>query len=68
MPQARRQNKSHLGTDNFDSSVVQAAWAYHRQIGAGDAKGYVPIEVAAFVAGACWAKQVLKSGEEKDKI
>jgi hypothetical protein len=34
-----------------DSSVVQAAWAYHRQIG-GHAKGNVPVEVAAFIAGA----------------
>ena len=66
MPQFCRQNKSHLGTDDFDSSVVEAAWAYHRQIGAGYAKGNVPVEVAAFIAGACWAKQVLL-GEEENK-
>lgn len=43
--------------DNFDSSVIEAAWAYHVQIRAGPAKGCVPVEVAAFIAGACWAKQ-----------
>jgi hypothetical protein len=63
MRKARRRSKSNLGTDNFDSSVIEAAWAYHRQIGAGHAKGHVPVEVAAFIAGACWAKQVLKSQE-----
>jgi hypothetical protein len=35
---ARRQSKTNLGTDNFDSSVVEAAWTYHQQIEAGDAK------------------------------
>ena len=54
-----RQPKPDLGTENFDSAVVQAAYTYHRQIGAGHAKGNVPIEVAAFSAGACWAKEVL---------
>ena len=62
-----RQSDSNLGTDNFDSSVVEAAWTYHQQIDAGDAKGHVPVEVAAFIAGACWAKQVLKSGEKEDR-
>jgi hypothetical protein len=61
----RQQSKPSLGTENFDSSVVQAAWAYHRHIG-GHAKGNVPVEVAAFIAGACWAKEVLV-GERKDK-
>jgi hypothetical protein len=59
MRQAGRQSNLNLGTDDFDSSVVEAAWAYHVQIRAGNAKGYVPVEVAAFIAGACWAKQVL---------
>jgi hypothetical protein len=25
--------------------MAEAAWAYHLEIGAGDAKGYVPVEV-----------------------
>jgi hypothetical protein len=66
MRNTRRQLERDLGTDDFDSSVVQAAWAYHRQIGAGHAKGNVPVEVAAFIAGACWAKEELV-GERKDK-
>jgi hypothetical protein len=64
MPNERRQPKPDLGTDNFDSSVFQAAWAYHQQIGAGNAKGNVPVEVAAFIAGACWA-QLLEGGEKE---
>jgi hypothetical protein len=51
MRTAQRQSTSDLGTDNFDSSVVEAAWAYHRRIGAGGVKGYIPVEVAAFIAG-----------------
>ena len=56
------ESKSNLGTDNFDSSVVQAAWAYHMQIGVGGPKSNVSVELAAFIAGACWAKQVLVGG------
>ena len=59
MRHQRRQPKPNLGTEDFDSAVVEAAWAYHVQIRAGNAKGYVPVELAAFIAGACWAKQVL---------
>jgi DNA-binding CsgD family transcriptional regulator len=59
MLKSRRQSKSNLGTDTFDLEMLEAAWACHRQIGAGDAKGYVPVEVAAFIAGACWAKLML---------
>jgi hypothetical protein len=59
MRKARQQSKPNLRTDNFDSSVVQAAWTYDQQIGAGYAKGNVRAEVAAFIAGACWAKEVL---------
>ena len=66
MRQKRRESKPNLGADDFDSSVVEAAWTYHQQIDAG-AKGRVPVEVAAFIAGACWAKQVLKSGEKEDR-
>jgi hypothetical protein len=61
----RRQLERDLGTDDFDSSVVQAAWAYHVQIGSG-AKGNVPVELAAFIAGACWARQMIVA-EGKDK-
>ena len=60
------ESKSNLGTDNFDSSVVQAARAYHMQIGVGGPKGNVPVELAAFIAGACWARQVIVA-EGKDK-
>jgi hypothetical protein len=65
MRKAQRQSGSKLGTENFDSSVVEAAWTYHAQIGAGHAKGNVPVEVAAFITGACWARQVLV-GEKKE--
>jgi hypothetical protein len=59
MRNTRRQLERDLETDDFDSSVVQAAWAYHTQIGVGGPKSNVPVELAAFIAGACWAKQVL---------
>ena len=65
MRNTRRQLERDLATDNFDSSVLEAAWTYHRQIGC-HAKGNVPVEVAAFIAGACLAKEVLV-GERKDK-
>jgi hypothetical protein len=68
MRPSRRQSNSNLATDNFDSSVLQAAWAYHQQIGAHHAKANVPVEVPAFLAGACWAKQLLKSCEKEYKI
>jgi hypothetical protein len=59
-----RQPKPDLGIESFDSAVVQAAYAYHVQIG-GHARGNVPVEVAAFIAGACWVRQVLVGGENK---
>ena len=68
MREASRQSNSNLGLDTLDSSMAEAAWAYHLEIGAGDAKGYVPVEVAAFIAEASWAKQVLKSWEKEDKL
>ena len=66
MREPERQSRSNLGTDDFDSSVIQAAWAYHMQIGVGGPKGNVPVELAAFIAGACWARQVIVA-EGKDK-
>jgi hypothetical protein len=45
------------------SAVVEAALTYHLQVSARDAKGKVPVEVAAFIAGACWVKEVLKTQE-----
>jgi hypothetical protein len=68
MLKERRQPNPDLRTDNFDSSVFQAAWAYHQQIGAHHAKGNVPVEVPAFIAGACLAKQLLKSCENEYEI
>jgi len=59
MRNTRRQLEHGLGTDDFDSSVVQAAWAYHTQLGVGGPKSNAPVEFAAFIAGACWAKEVL---------
>jgi hypothetical protein len=64
MRRAARKSKSNLGTGAFDSSVVEVARAYHLQIGTGHAKGYMPVEVAAFIAGARWAKQVLVGKKE----
>jgi hypothetical protein len=61
---ARQYSDSNLGKNDFDSSVVEAAWTYHIQIGVGGDKGCVPLEVAAFIAGACWARQVLAGKEE----
>ena len=66
MREPERQSRSNLGTDDFDSSVIQAAWAYHMRIGVGGPKGNVPVELAAFIAGACWARQVIVA-EGKDK-
>jgi hypothetical protein len=66
MRNAQWQSKSNLGTDDFDASVVEAAQAYHMLIGIRYAKSRTPIEVAAFIAGACWAKEVLKSPEREN--
>jgi len=54
-----------FGTDAFDSEMVEAALVYYQELAHGQAKGYVPVEVAAFIAGACWARQLLL-GEEKE--
>jgi len=45
--------------------MVEAALVYYQELAHGQAKGYVPVEVAAFIAGACWARQLLL-GEEKE--
>jgi hypothetical protein len=66
MRETERQSRSNLATDDFDSSVVEAAWNYHRQIGGSHAKGNVPVELAAFIAGACWARQVLLGDESRN--
>src|SRR6516164_9006318 len=55
MRTAPQQSSSNLGKLDFDSSVVEAAWTYHQQIGGSRAKGKVPVEVAAFIAGAAGA-------------
>jgi hypothetical protein len=54
-----------FGTDPFDSEMVEVALVYHRELAHRQAKGYVPVEVRAFIAGACWAKQVLLGGRNK---
>ena len=43
----------------FDLEMVEAARFYQLQHAYGRAKSYIPVEVAAFIAGACWARQVL---------
>ena len=58
-----RQSESNLGTDNFDAEMAEAALVYRRELAPGRAKGYVPVEVAAFIVGACWARQVLLGDE-----
>lgn len=68
MRQAQRQSKPNLGRNAFDLKMLEAARFYHLQLAHGQAKGYMPVEVSAFIAGACWAKQVLMSCEKEDKI
>jgi hypothetical protein len=63
-----RQSESNLGTDSFDAEMVEAALVYHWELAPGRANGYVPVDVAAFIAGACWARQVLLGDEKKEKI
>jgi hypothetical protein len=46
MPLHQRRCDSNLGKGDFDSSVVETAWAYHQQIRGSHAKGDVPVEVA----------------------
>jgi hypothetical protein len=61
MRKQRKQSKATPETDNFDSSAVEAAWTYYLRASGGHPKGHVPNElIAAFIAGACWAKQLLK--------
>jgi hypothetical protein len=65
MRMTERRSDSNFEQDDFDSSVVEAAWTYHMQIGLGGDKAYVPVELAAFIAGACWARQVLAGKGER---
>jgi hypothetical protein len=60
---ASQQSNPSLGTDDFDSSVIEAAWAYHQQIGAGHAKDNVPVEVAASITGACWGAHMIAAAK-----
>jgi hypothetical protein len=51
--------------DAFEAEMVEAARFYNLQATLGQAKGYVPPAEAAFIAGACWARQVLlREGKE----
>ena len=65
MHKARQQSKPNLRMDAFEAEMVEAARFYNLQATLGQAKGYVPPAEAAFIAGACWARQVL-NGEEKE--
>jgi hypothetical protein len=64
MPRLRPQSKKNLGMDTFSSEMLEAARFYHLQHANRQAKGYVPVEIAAFIAGACWARQVLVEEEK----
>jgi hypothetical protein len=61
---AGRQSKPYAETSDFNQRIVDAAGVYQRQLVDGSARGYMPVEVAAFVAGACWARQLLASEKE----
>jgi hypothetical protein len=61
-----RQRESNFGADSFDAEMVEAALIYHQERVADLARGEVPVEVVAFVAGACWARQVLL-GDDKEE-
>jgi hypothetical protein len=65
---ASDESNPNLGTDTFDSEILEAARLYHLQCAHSQAKGYVPAEVAAFIAGACWARLVFERREKGDKI
>jgi hypothetical protein len=45
--------------------ACEAAWTYHQRIGGSHAKGDVPVEVAAFIAGACWSAHMLVAEKEE---
>ena len=62
---AGRQSKPYAETNDFNQQIIEAAGVYQRQLVDGSATGYMPVEVAAFIAGACWARQVLASGTKK---
>jgi hypothetical protein len=64
MRKAPRQSKANLRMDTFEAEMVEAARLYHLQVAQGKAKGYVAPEIAAFIAGACWARQVLLEEEK----
>jgi hypothetical protein len=65
MQKAQQQSKPNLRMDAFEAEMVEAARFYNLQATRGQAKGYVPPVEAAFIAGACWAKEVLPGeGEE----
>jgi hypothetical protein len=63
--QHERQSRP-TGTVAFDSEMLVAARIYQVHLAHGRTKSYMPLEVAAFIAGACWAKQFLLE-EGKDK-
>jgi hypothetical protein len=50
--------------DTFEAEMVEAARHYHLQVTHGQAKGCVAPEITAFIAGACWARQVLLEEEK----
>jgi hypothetical protein len=65
MLKASQRSNSSLERENFDSSVVEAAWAYHRRIGGSHTKRNTPVEVVAFIAGACWGAHILVAEKEE---
>jgi hypothetical protein len=59
MHKAQQQSKPNLSMDAFEVEMVEAARFYNLQATRGQAKGYLPPAEAAFIAGACWANEVL---------
>jgi hypothetical protein len=59
MHKAQRKSKANLRMDAFEAEMVRAAQFYNLQAARGLAKCNAPLAEAAFIAGACWAKQVL---------
>ena len=68
MQNGSNESNPNLGTDTFDSEMVEAAGLYRLQLRDRQAKGYLSVVQAAFIAGACWARQVLERREKRDKI
>jgi hypothetical protein len=59
-----RKSEPDVRTNDFELEMLEAARIYQQQLLDGRAQAYMPAEVAAFIAGACWARQVLAKQNE----